>query len=304
MKIGIRGGHSPNCKGAMGFIDEQAEVRIWSAKVMEVLKQHGHIVIDCNSNANNSNSDLAEGVNKCNANNCDIYIDLHMNAFNGNAYGTEVWCYNTSSNKAKGVGTRFCNNMNEIGFFNRGVKYNTGYYVLRNTKCEALIIEALFCDNRGDVDRYNKTSWDVLAYLTANAIDPNIPKRKPTPTPPPEPPKPSHNCNNELIRIFINGEKHMVLTGIEKSEKYARENYVGDIKLECSKCNKVVKTFKIEKPIEEHKCDHNQCEKDKLELQNQLKEVQDKVSQLEKENKDAKEVLLIAEELKAILSKL
>ena len=27
MKIGLRGGHSPNCKGAIGLIDEQAEVR-------------------------------------------------------------------------------------------------------------------------------------------------------------------------------------------------------------------------------------------------------------------------------------
>ena len=27
MKIGLRGGHSPNCKGAFGILDEQAEVR-------------------------------------------------------------------------------------------------------------------------------------------------------------------------------------------------------------------------------------------------------------------------------------
>ena len=27
MKIGLRGGHSQNCKGAIGLIDEQAEVR-------------------------------------------------------------------------------------------------------------------------------------------------------------------------------------------------------------------------------------------------------------------------------------
>ena len=27
MKIGLRGGHSPNCKGAVGMLDEQVEVR-------------------------------------------------------------------------------------------------------------------------------------------------------------------------------------------------------------------------------------------------------------------------------------
>ena len=34
MKIGLRGGHSPNCKGAFGILDEQVEVRnIYNAMV-------------------------------------------------------------------------------------------------------------------------------------------------------------------------------------------------------------------------------------------------------------------------------
>ncbi len=42
MKIGLRGGHSPNCKGAIGILDEQAEVRkIYNALVPMLQKKQG-----------------------------------------------------------------------------------------------------------------------------------------------------------------------------------------------------------------------------------------------------------------------
>ena len=53
MKIGLRGGHSPNCKGAIGLIDEQAEVRKIYNELVPMLQAVGHTVIDCNSNASN-----------------------------------------------------------------------------------------------------------------------------------------------------------------------------------------------------------------------------------------------------------
>ena len=50
MKIGLRGGRSPNCKGAIGLIDEQAEVRKIYNELVPMLQAVGHTVIDCNSN--------------------------------------------------------------------------------------------------------------------------------------------------------------------------------------------------------------------------------------------------------------
>lgn len=61
MKIGLRGGHSPYCKGAMGILDEQVEVRQIYTELKPMLEKKGHVVIDCNSNANNVNTELAEG---------------------------------------------------------------------------------------------------------------------------------------------------------------------------------------------------------------------------------------------------
>ena len=67
MKIGLRGGHSPNCKGAMGYLDEQAEVRKIYYELASMLQAQGHTVIDCNSNASTVDGELLEGTNKANA---------------------------------------------------------------------------------------------------------------------------------------------------------------------------------------------------------------------------------------------
>lgn len=48
MKIGLRGGHSPNCKGAFGILDEQVEVRNIYNAMVPLLHKLGHTVIDCN----------------------------------------------------------------------------------------------------------------------------------------------------------------------------------------------------------------------------------------------------------------
>ena len=64
MKIGLRGGHSQNCKGAIGLIDEQAEVRKIYNELVPTLQAVGHTVIDCNSNASNVSGELSDGTNK------------------------------------------------------------------------------------------------------------------------------------------------------------------------------------------------------------------------------------------------
>ena len=76
MKIGLRGGHSPNCKGAIGILDEQAEVRKIYNALVPMLQKAGHTIIDCNSNSDNVNGELTEGTNKANENACDMYIKI------------------------------------------------------------------------------------------------------------------------------------------------------------------------------------------------------------------------------------
>lgn len=180
MRIGLRGGHSPNCKGAMGILDEQAEVRKIYDELKPLLESVGHEVIDCNSNASNVVSELAEGTNKANASGCDVYITIHMNASNGVGHGTECLLYDAGNVAMEGFAKLICRNLQNAGFTDRGTKYNKGLHDLNASNMPGMIIETLFCDNVGDADLYKKLGTKGIARLIGNAIDASIPPEEST----------------------------------------------------------------------------------------------------------------------------
>lgn len=56
----------------------------------------------------------------------------------------------------------------DLGFRNRGVK-NKGFYVLRNTKAPAILIEGCFIDSQRDMNLFNaeKMATAIVKGLTA-----------------------------------------------------------------------------------------------------------------------------------------
>lgn len=174
MKIGLRGGHSPNCKGAFGILDEQVEVRKIYNAMVPLLQKNGHTVIDCNSNAVDVYSELNEGTNKANTANCDIFMSIHMNASSGLGHGTECWLYNKSNATMNSIAKKICKNFGNKGYQNRGVKYNTGYHDLCESAMPAMIVEVLFCDNQHDVDLYKAIGVDGIAEMIVSAINGNV----------------------------------------------------------------------------------------------------------------------------------
>lgn len=203
MKIGLRGGHSPNRKGAMGILDEQQSVRDLCYAVKPILEQHGHVVIDCNSNASTVSGELTEGTNKANSNGCDVYVTLHLNAFNGTANGVEALVHDGTSMLANAIAQRACLNLASLGLLNRGVKQRRDLHDLNASNMEAVLIEVLFCDSAKDVGIWQSSGLHKIASLIANAIDSRIPAAggsttggnpvppAPSPQPAPQPtPKP------------------------------------------------------------------------------------------------------------------
>jgi N-acetylmuramoyl-L-alanine amidase len=174
MKIGLRAGHSDNCAGAIGIVDEHEQMKKYYTAVKAVLETYGHAVIDCNSNASSENGELSEGANIANSNNVDFFASLHMNCYNGQAHGTEV-LVSSQSSKAYPYAQRLVNNFAELGFTNRGVKFVRDYE-MNHIQAPNIISEICFCNSKEDIDIYNKYSWEQLAYVFCNAIDPNIPK--------------------------------------------------------------------------------------------------------------------------------
>lgn len=174
MKIGLRGGHSPNCKGAFGILDEQVEVRKIYNAMLPLLLKSGHTVIDCNSNSTDVYSELSEGTNKANASGCDIFISIHMNASNGSGNGTECWLYDKSSGTMNSIADKICKSFQNNGFQNRGTKYNTEYHDLNASNMPAMIVEVLFCDNQHDSNLYNAIGVNSIAEMIADAINGKI----------------------------------------------------------------------------------------------------------------------------------
>lgn len=172
MKIGLRAGHSDNCIGAVGIVDEHQEMKQYYVAVKTMLENNGHTVINCNSNGRTANAELSEGANAANSNNVDLFVSLHMNASDGRGHGIEALVSGTGSG-AYSYAQRLCTNFSNLGFTNRGVKCER-LYEMNHISAPNIIFEICFCDSQVDIDIFNQYSWDKLAAVFCNAIDSSI----------------------------------------------------------------------------------------------------------------------------------
>ncbi|MDZ8050984.1 MAG: N-acetylmuramoyl-L-alanine amidase [Aulosira sp. ZfuVER01] len=153
MKFGIDMGHNcPPDTGALGVKKEDILTKEVGTLLMQKLKAAGHTVIDCTpQTASSVTNSLLQRANKANANNVNIFVSIHFNAFNGKVNGTEVFAI---SNASKGIAQSVLKEIVKLGFNNRGVK-NTGLFVLKNTNMPAILIECCFCDSQTDMDIFD-----------------------------------------------------------------------------------------------------------------------------------------------------
>lgn len=205
MKIAMRAGHSPNCRGSKAYVDEyDCNIDLYN-RLVPVLEANGHTIVNCNSYESNQGEDLRKGTSIANSNGADVFISLHNNACPG-GYGTEALVIKISDNIANNIANRVCENMSNLGFRNRGVKVRTGLHDLRVPSMPSVIIEGFFVDSKEDTDRFNALSWDEIVLAYANAIDPNINLigNISKPTLPPTPPTQSTDSIFEKARRYNN----------------------------------------------------------------------------------------------------
>ena len=93
MKFGIDIGHNcPPDTGAVGVKKEDILTKDVGTKLMQKLSAAGHSVINCTpSTAKTVDESLRKRVDKANANQVDLFVSIHFNAYNGAAYGSEVF---------------------------------------------------------------------------------------------------------------------------------------------------------------------------------------------------------------------
>ena len=199
----VHAGHCPQGKGAygaVGVLQESVEDRKVKDEVIRLLRAAGHTVYDCTCEENTTKDGcLAKIVAKCNQHKVDLDISIHLNS-GRNDYkgdnstgGTEVWNYDI---KTKAISDHICANIaNALGIRNRGTKYDTKLYVLRNTKSPALLVECAFVDDKDDANRWdvNKCAKAIVEGIlnTTVATPPSKPAEPQKPSAPAKPAAPS-----------------------------------------------------------------------------------------------------------------
>ena len=183
MRIAIDCGHTLNSAdyGAVGIKAESNLTREVGRKVMALLRSQGHTVIDCTCDgASSLNASLSHRYNTANNNNADYFISIHFNAYNGTAKGTEILYYSSADERMN----RILKNIVALGYTNRGLKQRTNLAVLKNTNAKAMLIECCFCDNKGDMNKFNsdKMAKAIVEGFTGKTVTSN-------PTPSPSQPK-------------------------------------------------------------------------------------------------------------------
>lgn len=178
-KVTVHGGHNPSGKiacGAVGILDESKEDRIITKKVVALLEKNGIKAVNCTVDNGTGQTDVLKKIcAKCNTQaDVDLNISIHFNSGasdktgNGKTTGTEVLLTANESDKGD-VAKRVCNQMEKLGFTNRGVKVSKNLYFLNQTKAPAILVEVCFVDDKDDAKLYNKDK-DAVAEAIVKAI--------------------------------------------------------------------------------------------------------------------------------------
>lgn len=97
----------------------------------------------------------------------DLVMELHLNAAQPSAHGTEVLYI---SEKGREYAERICKALGEV-YRNRGAKKRTDLYILNSTKPVAILLELFFCTNREDyLKGHGKKNASGLAKLISEVI--------------------------------------------------------------------------------------------------------------------------------------
>ena len=71
------------------------------------------------------------------------------------------------------IAKRICNQMERIGFINRGVKTRADLYFLNHTKAPAILIETCFVDDKDDYMLYTSDRDDVARAIVKGVLNHN-----------------------------------------------------------------------------------------------------------------------------------
>lgn len=169
MKIVLNAGHTKSGagSGAIGYLNESEETRKIVSLIRYYMRGKGHEVILANvDKAESQAAYLYSVARKANKEiDADLFVSVHLNAGGGNGCECYTWKGNES---AAAVG--ICEELNALGFRNRGVKDGSHIYVISKTKMPAVLVEVCFVDSMADVKNYKRLGSKVAQAITRGIL--------------------------------------------------------------------------------------------------------------------------------------
>lgn len=154
-------GHGGNDPGAVGYGQEYVYALEIAREVSKRLPSSIRVVMTRNGpNALNSdkNRDLKARCALSNKEDADLFVSIHLNAFNKMASGYETLVY-SSTEQDKIVHAEISKVIKKHGLIDRGIKPRGNVYVLKGTTAKAMLLECLFVDNKADMDKLNNQAF-------------------------------------------------------------------------------------------------------------------------------------------------
>lgn len=161
MIVCIDAGHGGADSGAVNGGKYEKAVTLATAKILkQELEKNGYKVILTRDS--DKTLTLAERCKISNGANADIFVSIHCNsAENKSAEGIETWRYTTVGSTTKRLAENVQKRMIDVtGARNRGVKEG-GFYVIKNTKAPAVLVEMGFISHAEESVKLFKTYYQT-----------------------------------------------------------------------------------------------------------------------------------------------
>ena len=199
MNILILNGHGAGDSGALGNWYKEADLTRELADLV-VSKLNTYAKVYRYPRERNAYKDIKNGVFTkylpIAFDKIDYAFEIHFNAFDGNAKGTEI--YITKLEKGYSVEQAIVNNIASIGFSNRGVKRSDFLVIktLKNKGVSSALLETCFIDNANDMKTYQEHKNDIAQAIVNGIVERfglngTFKPVEPTPPQPAESTKPS-----------------------------------------------------------------------------------------------------------------
>ena len=210
MKICIDPGHGgadPGAVGPTGLKEKDVNLAV-GLKLAELLKSIAEVKLTRTKDIAVSLKDRAAIANSWGA---DYFISVHSNSFTDRKVGgVETWAYAPGGNGEKLAKAVQPELVKATGFANRGVKFNTAFAVLRDTKAPAILTETGFISNPTEEKLLRDPAFQAkvaktIAQGVANHLGKKLPEPKPAPAPAPAPAGQLPNVARE-IAVRVNGK--------------------------------------------------------------------------------------------------